>query len=75
MTQQVKNPPAMQEPQEMQIRSVGWKDPLEQEMTTHSGILAGETPWTEDSGGLQSMGSQRVRCDWAHEHLELNFNL
>ena len=62
MAQQVKNLPAMQETQEMQVRSLGQKDPLE-EMATHSSILAWEIPWTEEPGGLQSKGSQRVRHD------------
>ena len=52
----------MQETQEMQVRSLGQKDPLE-EMATHSSILAWEIPWTEELGGLQSKGSQRVRHD------------
>ena len=51
----VKNPPAMQE---MPIRFLGWEDPLEEEMATHSSILAWEIPWTEVLSGLQSMGSQ-----------------
>ena len=41
-----------------QVRSLGWEDPLEKEVTTHSSILAWKIPWTEDPGGLQSMGSQ-----------------
>ena len=51
--------------QESWIRSLGWEEPLEEEMVTHSSILAWEIPWTEEPGGLQSMGSQRVRQDWA----------
>ena len=51
----VKNPPAMQE---TWVLSLGWEDPLEKEMTTHSSILAWEIPWTEEQGGLQSTGSQ-----------------
>ena len=47
--------------QEMQIRALGWEDLLEKEMATHSSILAWEIPRTEEPGGLQSMGSQRVR--------------
>ena len=43
-----------------QVRSLGWKDPLEEGMTTHSSILAWRIPWTEELCGLQSMGSQRV---------------
>ena len=45
----------------MQVPSLGWEDPLKKEMTTHSSILAWEIPWTQESGGLQSTGSQRVR--------------
>ena len=47
----------MQEMQEMQVQSLGWEDPLEKEMTTHSSILAWEIPWTEEPGWLQIMGS------------------
>ena len=54
----VKNPPAMQE---TQVQSLGQEDPLEEEMATHSSILAWRIPGTEEPGGLQSMGSQRVR--------------
>ena len=57
----VKNPPAMQERQEMHVWSLGWEDPLEKELATHSSIFAWEIPWKEEPGGLQSMGSQRVR--------------
>ena len=46
--------------QETQVRSLGWEDPLEKEMGTHSSTLAWKIPWTEESGGLQSMGSPRV---------------
>ena len=49
--------------QEMQVLSLGWEDPLEEEMATHSSVLAWEIPWTEEPGGLQSMGSQRIRHD------------
>ena len=48
----------MQETQEMWVRSLSQEDPLEEEMATHSSILAWEIPWTEEPGGLQSMGSQ-----------------
>ena len=54
----VKNLPAKQE---MQVGSLSGKDPLEKEMATYSSILAWETPWTEEPGGLQSMGSQKSR--------------
>ena len=50
----------MQEPQKIQVRSLGQEDPLEWGMATHSGILAWKTPWTEEPGGLQSTGLQRV---------------
>ena len=53
----VKSPPAMQE---IRVWSLGQEDPLEEEMATHSSILAWKIPWTEESGGLQSMGLQRV---------------
>ena len=59
VAQSVKNLPAAQE---TWVRSLGWDDPLEK-MATHSSILAWQTPWTEDPGGLQSMGSQRVGHD------------
>ena len=47
--------------QEMRVQSLGWKDPLEEEMATHSSIPVWEILWTEEPGGLQSMASQRVR--------------
>ena len=52
----------MQETQETQVQSLGWEDPLEEEMATHSNIVAWTILWTEEPGGLQSMGSQRVGC-------------
>ena len=58
----VKNLPAVQE---THVRSLGWEDPLEKEMATHSSILAWKISWTEEPGGLQSMGLQRVRHYWA----------
>ena len=51
----------MQEKQEKQFRPLGWEDPLEEEMATHSSILAWEIPCTRSLGGLQSMGLQRVK--------------
>ena len=48
---------------ETQVQLLGREDPLEQEMATHSSILAWEIPWTKEPGGLQSMGSQRIRHD------------
>ena len=59
--QMVKSPPAMRE---TWVQSLGREDPLEKGMATHSSILAWRIPWTEEPGGLQSMGSQRVREDW-----------
>ena len=53
----------MQETQETWAQSLGWEDPLEQEMATHSSILAWKISWTEEPGRLQSMGLQRVRHD------------
>ena len=54
----VKNPPAMWE---IWIRSLGWEDPLEESMLTHSEFVPEESPWIEEPGRLQSMGPQRVR--------------
>ena len=48
---------------ETQVRSLGWEDPLAKEMATHSSILAWGIPWTEEPGGLQSMGLQRIGHD------------
>ena len=58
VAQTVKNLPAMWE---TRVRSLGWEDPLEKGMATHSSILAWRIPWTEEPGGLQSLGSQRAR--------------
>ena len=60
MAQMLKNLPAMQE---TWVPSMGWEDLLEKGMAIHSSILAWKIPWTEDPGGLQSIGSQRVRND------------
>ena len=57
VAQTVKNLPAMQE---SGVRSLSWEDPLEKKMATYSSILAWRIPWTEKTGGLQSMGSHRV---------------
>ena len=59
-TQAVKNSPAMLE---TLVRSLGWEDALEEGLATHSSVLARRTPWTEEPGGLQSIGSQRVGHD------------
>ena len=64
----VKNLPVMQNTQETWIGPQDWEDPPEEGMATHSRILAWRIPWTEEPGRLQSMGSQRVRHDWATEH-------
>ena len=60
VVEMVKNLPAMQE---TQVQSLGWEDPLEKGMTTHSSILAWRIPRTEQPGGLESTGLQRVRHD------------
>ena len=60
MAQTVKSLPAKQE---TWVQSLGQEDSLEKEMATHSSTLAWKIPWTEESGGLQSMGLQRVRQD------------
>ena len=61
VAQMVKNLPAMQE---TQVSSLGWEDPLEKGMAIHFTILAWKVPWTEEPGGLQSVGSKRVRHNW-----------
>ena len=53
----------MQETEEVQMQSLGWENPLEEEMATRFSILAWRLPWTEGPGGLLSMGSQRVGYD------------
>ena len=68
----VKNPPAMQE---TQVQSLGWEDPLEKGMGTHSSILAWRIPWIEESGGLQSMGLQRVAHNWETNNDRIEFEL
>ena len=62
VAQTIKNPPAMQE---TPVQSLGQEDPLENEVATHSSILAWRIPQTEEPDRLQSMGSQRVGHDWA----------
>ena len=67
----------MQETLEMQVWSLGQEDPQEEGMATHSSILAWRIPLTEETGGLQSGGSPRVRHDWsdlAHTYSELDGN-
>ena len=55
--------------EETQVRFLSREDPLEEEMETHFSILAWKIPWTEEPGGLQSMGLQRVGHDWVSEHI------
>ena len=69
VAQSVKNLPAVQE---TRVWFLGWEDPLEKEMATYSSILAWQVSWTEEPGGLQSVGSQRVRHD---ERLTLTYLL
>ena len=57
--------------QETHVRSLGWEDLLEKEMVTYSSIFAWEIPWAEEPSGLQAMGLQRVRHNWAAKHAEL----
>ena len=71
MAQQIKNPPAVQEIQEVCVQSLGQEDPLEEGMATHSSILTWRIPQTEEPGGLQSMGSQsqtRLKRLSSHAH-------
>ena len=72
MAQIVENMPAMQV---TQVLSLGQENPLEKEIATHSSILAWRIPWTEDLGGLQSMGSQKVRHNLATNTLKHGFVL
>ena len=57
---------------EMRVRSLGQEDPLEKEMATHSSILAWEIPWTEEPGGLQSMGLQKSRTGLSDKHFHFS---
>ena len=65
----------MQETQETWVRSLDWEDPLEEEMATHSSILAWEIPWIEESGRLQSAGLQRVGQDLATKTVTTKSNV
>ena len=65
----------MPETQEMRVQYLGWEDPLEKEMVTHSSILAWKIPWTEKPGRLQSMEFQRVRHDLATEYIHTHTNI
>ena len=71
VAQRIKRLPAMRE---TRVRSLGWEDPLEKEMATQSTTLAWRIPWTEEPGGLQSTGSQRVGHNW-ETSLSLYFHL
>ena len=72
MARTVKNLPAMQE---TLVQSLGQEDPLEKGMATHSSILAWRIPWTEEPGGLQSMGLQRVTTEQESDMTENYFFL
>ena len=65
VAQMIQNSPTMRE---TWIQSLGWEDPLEEGMATHSSIRARDFPWTKEPGRLQSTESQRVRHDWATKH-------
>ena len=67
----VKDPPA--NVADAGVWSLGWEDPLEEGMSTHSSILAWEIPWTKEPRGLESMGSQRVGHNWTTEHAHTLF--
>ena len=69
---ELKNLPTVQE---TQVQSLGQEDPLEDSMAAHSSILAWRITWTEEPGGLRSMGLQRVRCDWALKHTHSWFTM
>ena len=68
VVQKIKNRPAMRK---TWVPSLGWEDPLEEGMATHSSILSWRIPWTEEPGRLQSMGSKRVRHNGATKYIQL----
>ena len=70
LAQMVKNLPAVQE---TQVQSLGWEDPLEKGMATHSSIFAWRNSWTEEPGRLQSMGSQRAGHNWSTNAMRSNY--
>ena len=72
VAQTVKNPPAILE---TWVQPLRWEDLLEKGTATHSAILAWRMPWTEEPGGLQSMGLQRVKDDWSDFHFHVNVNI
>ena len=61
----------MQETQGIQVQSLGWEDPLEEEIAIHSSFLDWKVPWTEEPGRLQSMGQQRVRLYSVIGHMQM----
>ena len=65
----------MQDTQEIRVWSPGYEDPLKWETATHSSTLAWKIPWTEEPGGLQSRGLQRVRHDWACKHAHVHISI
>ena len=63
----------MQDMQETRVQSLGWEDPMEEGMATHSSVLAWRIPWTEEPGRLPSLGSQKVRHNWSNlAHMQLS---
>ena len=72
MAQRMKNPPTVQETQELWVCSLGWENSLEKEMATHSSILAWKIPWTVEPGGVQFMGSLRDRTERLSTHTRLS---
>ena len=68
VAQWVKNMPAMQETQEIYVRFLSWEDSLEKAMATHSSVLAWRIPWTEEPGGLQSIGHKKLDMTEVTEH-------
>ena len=64
----------MQETQETWAQSLDWEDPQEEEMAAQASIFAWKHPWTEEPGGLQSMGLQRVGHNWAHTHKDFKLS-
>ena len=65
----VKKQLAKQETEETRVQSLGQEDPFEEKVAIHSSTFAWKIPWTEEPGGLQSMMSQRIGCDWPHRHI------
>ena len=62
----------MQQTEDMQVWSLDWENPLEEEVATHSCVPAGKIPWTEEPGGPQAMGHKRGRCDLATKQQQQN---